>query len=248
MSGRRHYIWIILLLVLLLVNIGLALVAKHLYVADNSLRLDPLQLAIYPTDSNPKTKTRVVFFGDSRALSWPAPTLVPFEFINRGIGQQTSSQIQLRYPYHVGSLQADWLVVQMCVNDLKAIPLLPAQRNTIVAQCKTNLGLIIEAAKKAGTKVLLTTIFPLGKVPIERKLFWSDEVAQAIDEVNTYIKSLQGEGVWVLDTYALLLSTTPQLIKSEYSRDLLHLNAEGYKQLNTALVDFLNKNTLPLSQ
>ncbi|NJK68936.1 MAG: hypothetical protein HC789_06100 [Microcoleus sp. CSU_2_2] len=39
----------------------------------------------------------------------------------------------------------------------------------------------------------MTTIFPVGEVPLERKPFWSDEISRAIKEVNAYIATLAGE-------------------------------------------------------
>ena len=242
MFWRHSYGWILILIMSLAFNVGLALLVKKLYVADNALRLDPLQLNLYANvNTASKNKTRIVFFGDSRALSWPTPELDNIEFINRGIGQQTSSQIQLRFDQHVKPLQADWVVLQLCVNDLKAIALLPQQRDNIIQQCKNNLQHIVSQARQQGSKVLLTTVFPLGTVPLERLPFWSDEVADAIDIVNDFIKTLQSDHVWVLDTYQLLVSDTPQLIRKEYSRDLLHLNAEGYKRISKALIAFLRE-------
>lgn len=236
---RHNYGWLIILIMSLVSNIVLALIAKKLYIEDNILRLDPLQLNLYPHNNLNKEKTRIVFFGDSRALSWPSPQLDPFEFINRGIGQQTSAQIQLRFDQHVKPLQADWVILQLGVNDLKVIPLSPDKEAAIIQQCKNNLALIVEQARQQGSKVLITTIFPLGKVPIERLPFWSDEVANAIDKVNNFILSLKSDHVWVLDTYSLLVSDKPQLIRQEYSRDLLHLNELGYEHLNKALIEFL---------
>lgn len=239
MVWRHNYWWFIIVIMSLGLNIGLALLAKKLYLDNNELRLDPLQLNLYSNGNfTQKNKIRVVFFGDSRALSWAAPELEHVEFINRGIGQQTSAQIQLRFDQHVKPLQADWVVLQLCVNDLKAIPLFPEKRASIIKQCKNNLQRIVHQAHAQGTKVLLTTVFPLGEIPLERMPFWSHEVADAIDIINEFIRSLQGDKVEVLDTYQLLVSTTPQKIRQEYSRDLLHLNSEGYKQLNNALINF----------
>jgi lysophospholipase L1-like esterase len=75
-------------------------------------------------------------------------------------------------------------------------------------------------------------------MPPEWLPFWSDDVAVAIKEVNAFIYTLEKEGVTTLDCYALLEdddgSTRP-----EYSQDLLHLNAAGYRRLNAALAPLL---------
>ncbi|HPE61124.1 MAG: SGNH/GDSL hydrolase family protein [Thiothrix sp.] len=229
----------VLLLLSLVANLGAAWMVLKLYTDNNVLRLDPLQLAVYP-DSPPLQgrEPRVVLFGDSRALSWPAPAVPGLDFVNRGIGQQTSAQIALRFERHVTPLEPDLLVLQLCVNDLKVIPLVPEAQADIIQGCKQQLQAIIGKARLQGTEVLLTTVFPLGEVPLERRLFWSDAVAAAIREVNDFIRVQAGPGVHVLDTFALLQGE-PDHIRPEYSRDLLHLNAAGYTVLNQALAAWL---------
>ncbi len=205
-----------------LANIGAFWLIKTLYLRENLAHLDPLSLDVYPKSAPAKIpgRKRVVFFGDSRVLAWTALDIPGYEFINRGIGDQTSAQIRLRYDQHVAPLQADILILQLCVNDLKVIPLQPALYQTIVGQCQQNLQAIIDQALAAGSDVWVTTIFPLGVVPLERRLFWSDEVATAIQEVNQYILSLQQQGVTVFDSFAILQGDHGR-IKPEYSRDLL---------------------------
>ena len=232
-------LWILLLLATL-GNIAGFLFIKSLYTEANRLRLDPLQLGVY-TDKIPKKSTakpRVVFFGDSRSLSWPAPETTDYEFINRGIGQQTSEQIRLRYEQHVRPLQADILVLQLCVNDLKTIPLFDDSYTQIISRCQHNLEEIIRQGLRDGSEIILTTVFPLGEVPLQRRPFWSSEVATAIEAVNDFIRAQQGERVKVYDAYSLLLGE-PQKITPAYSRDLLHLNDEGYALLNQHLLPLL---------
>ena len=230
----------ILLSLSLLANAGLLWFAKQQYQETQAIRLDPLQLNFYPTEipTNFSVKKRIVFFGDSRALSWLTPKMAHVDFINRGVGQQTSEQIRLRFKQHVAPLQADTIILQLCINDLKTIPLFPQQRDAIVARCKQNISDIVAQARLSGSKVLLTTVFPLGEIPLERRLFWSDAVAPAIREVNAFIATQAGEGVSILDAFTLLQGESDK-IKPEYSRDLLHLNSYGYEMLNQALVQQL---------
>ena len=233
------YLFLVLFLGSLAANVAGVWAVKHLYKAENAVRLDPLQLAVYPDASakNPALP-RVVWFGDSRALSWPKPEVKNLEFLNRGIGDQTSAQIRLRYASHVQPLKPDLLILQLGVNDLKTLPLFPEKQSVIVEQLKANLQWIVQQARADGSRVLITTIFPVGKVPLERRLVWSDAVAPAIRELNLFITSLAGEGVQVFDAFSALQGEK-DLIKPDYSRDLLHLNAQGYAALNTALVPFL---------
>jgi lysophospholipase L1-like esterase len=209
----------------------------HNYKAANALRLDPLQLQVYAetTLAKPKQVKRVVLFGDSRALSWPQPDILGYEFINRGIGNQTTAQISLRFKQHVAGLKPDIVLIQMGINDLKTIPLFPDQRQAIIKQCKTNIQAALNASQALGSKVLLTTIFPTAETPLERRLIWSEDVKPAIQEVNGFIKTLASKQVAIMDSYSLLKGDN-DLIQPSYSRDFLHLNAQGYNELNKALV------------
>ena len=58
---------------------------KHYYVLYNAVQLDPLGLELYPAadpGSGPvgRSRRRVLIYGDSRAVEWPAPAASPCEF------------------------------------------------------------------------------------------------------------------------------------------------------------------------
>jgi lysophospholipase L1-like esterase len=241
---------LILLLALLLLLalgsvIGLGLTARHYYLQVNGARLDPLGLSAYPPDlvvpAKALGKKRVLFYGDSRAYQWPAPTALPqFEFMNRGIGGQTTTQVLARFDAHVTPLQPDLVIVQAGINDLKSIPLFPAQKATIIANCKANLAAIVERSTALGATVILTTIFPHGQVSLQRRPFWSGAVQEAVAEVNAYLFKLADEQVVIFDT-TQLLADDDGLLRADYGYDLLHLNDAGYAALNPGLIEVLEK-------
>jgi lysophospholipase L1-like esterase len=207
------------------------------YAELNQTRLDPLGLNYYPVNSKLVAKTnrsRVVFFGDSRAASWIAPKIDRYEFINRGISSQTSAQTIDRFSAHVRSLKPDLVIVQVGVNDLKTIALFPERKQEIVANCQANIKRIIQESRKLGAVVMVTTIFPAGEVPLERKPFWSDKIGLAIKEVNTYITTLADDKTIVFDTYSLLADRRG-LMLPQYRLDELHFNKQGYTILNQEL-------------
>ena len=246
MTLSKHTILSIALLLVLgssiFLNILLFSRAKQYYRELNQTRLDPLGLNDNPVNAQPVTntkQTRVVFFGDSRAASWIAPNLSEYEFINRGIGSQTSVQAIERFAYHVSSLKPKIVIIQVGVNDLKTIALFPERRNAIVANCQANIKRIVDESRNIGAVVILTTIFPVGEVPLERKPFWSDDISRAIKEVNAYIATLAGEKIIVFDTFPIL-GDSQGMILPKYSSDELHLNAQGYEILNQNLSQLLN--------
>jgi len=99
--GRHRWVLVITgalaigLLASVALNCFLFRQCKEFYVQLNGTRLDPLGLSHYstaPDQQDPASTDRptVVFFGDSRAASWPAPGLPQFTFVNRGIDGETS--------------------------------------------------------------------------------------------------------------------------------------------------------------
>lgn len=230
------FILLVILVTSLALNITLFNSSKQYYIQLNGSRLDPMGLSHFPTwmeqemdrDSD---NVRVVFFGDSRAAEWPDPSIDGFEFINRGIGAQTSVQVSQRYDDHVKMLSSDILVIQVCINDLKVITIFPENKDAITARCKDNIRQIVQKARDQETIVVLSTIFPVGQVPVARRLFWSDEVQLAVNDVNDYIKSIEGEGVVIFDTFSILADESGKL-RHEFSQDELHLNSKGYDALN----------------
>lgn len=207
----------------------------------NKIRLDPLGLDVYSGDARPPDSSaiRVVLFGDSRAQQWPSPEVSDsYTFINRGIGAQTSAQVRLRFAAHVQPLKPDVLLIQMCINDLKTIPLFPESRDSLVTDCQQNIAAILDEARAMGTVVILTTIFPVGPPPLQRWLVWSDDIARAVETANDSIRSLASDDVIILDAYALLVDSNG-LLRADLSVDELHLNAAGYALLNQSLIPLI---------
>jgi len=238
----KFFFWCIFvcLIVSTLVNITFFFGLRHYYALVVEVQLDPLGLKSYPTTAiGEKEKPRVVILGDSRASAWPVPAFLNYDYqvVNRGIGGQTSAQVMGRFGWHVAHLQPDVVLIQLGMNDLKAIGLFPERREAIVASCKDNLTELVRLSREQGAVVVLSTIFPVGKVPLARRLVWSDEISEAVVEMNAYIRSLQAEGVVVFDAYALLVGEDG-LVRPAYASDFLHLNAEGYVRLNSELQSF----------
>ncbi|GAB4580717.1 MAG: SGNH/GDSL hydrolase family protein [Anaerolineales bacterium] len=231
---------LILLLASLALNLYLSTLSRNYYLQLNGLRLDPLGLVYAPRNPPPTNTDRplVVFFGDSRAYQWPAPDADAFTFHNLGLGSQTTEQIALRYDLQIPTLQPDILLLQAGINDLKTIPLYPNLKERIIQRYKDNLAEIVTQATSAGTTVILTTIFPLGEIPLERRFVWSEEVALAMAEVNAFIYTLEGPNVIIFDT-GRVLAGEDGIVQKSYSLDFLHLNPAGYQALNARLTPLL---------
>jgi lysophospholipase L1-like esterase len=223
--------------------------AKTEYREMKSVRLDPLGVheAKFPADlpaKAPAALPLVAFVGDSRAQAWwPPPSVKGWRFANRGIYGQTTEQILARYDVQVTPLKPRVVVLQAGINDLAAIGVFPDRRDRIVADCKRNLHAMIDRAAGGGSTVMVTTIFPVGHVPLERRPLWSNEIPGAVDEVNADLRAIHQPGVVVLDAWRLLQKEGR--MRSEFSADLLHLKRAGYEVLNQALTNSLTSLNPP---
>ncbi len=237
-----------LLLLSLALNGYLFTKARQYYLELNGTRLDPLGLSFYPSEPTAEPKAvgelTAVFFGDSRAAQWPNPNkLGNYHFNNRGIGSQTSVQVAARFQQHVAPLQPDLIIVQMCINDLKTIPLFPQNQQVTIQNCLANIDQVLAEARQIGASVILTTVFPVGDVPLERRIVWSPAIAEAVTAVNDQIQTKASDNVYIFDTFELLVDERG-LLKREYAFDELHLNEAGYAHLNKELIQFLDAQDL----
>lgn len=248
MPLSKRYILLNAFLLLMLggsifLNFSLYSQAKKYYFELNQTRLDPLGLSYYPQDLKEATDAkqfRVVFFGDSRAANWTSPNISGYEFVNRGISSQTSVQSIQRFTSHVRPLKPDIVIIQVGINDLKTIALFPERRESIVSTCQANIRKIVEESRNLGAVAIVTTIFPIGEVPLARKPFWSDEIGETVKEVNDYIATLADDKTIVFDTFSILTNGQDMMLQ-KYSSDELHLNEQGYVILNQQLVQLTNK-------
>ena len=242
MNQKAKMIFIILCMFLIIsisMNVALFERARRYYLLLNASQLDPLGLSAF--DGNPvhTQPPLIVFFGDSRAAEWPAPEQVRnATFLNRGIGNQTTAQLLGRFQEHVTPLHPQIIILQAGINELKTIPLFPDQKETIIKNCKSNLKRIVDLSLAIEARVIVTTIFPLGRLPIERRPFWSADVEIAINEVNAFIETLASDDVIIFETDKVL-ANLDGVVDPQYSQDFLHLNPAGYAALNDAIDELL---------
>ncbi|MGC1308977.1 MAG: GDSL-type esterase/lipase family protein [Phormidesmis sp.] len=171
------------------------------------------------------------------------PELAGYEFVNRGIGSQTSIQVIERFEAHVVPLHPDVVLVQVGINDIKTIGLFPDRATEILDNARANITQLVDQAEQTGATVVLSSILPAGAITLARRPFWSDEIDTAVVEMNAYLKLLAEENekdqvVW-FDGYAVVADEQGHM-KATYRKDELHLNEYGYEALNQEFVARLN--------
>ncbi|HCD05803.1 MAG: hypothetical protein CMH21_11465 [Methylophaga sp.] len=229
--------------VLLLISFILLKISHSIYTEMLEVRLDPSQQRFYQTDnlrlksdSINSTSYRVVLFGDSRIQMWDEiPQIDGFEFINRGIGGQTTAQVALRVENDILAINADAVVLQLGINDLKAIAFTPDKRDKIIQTVQDNLQNIIETLLAHDIDVYLITVIPASTPQGKWYFLWSDDIDSAVVNINNWIKKIDKDGVYILDPTTKL--TNGLKTDKNFSLDTLHLNEMGYSILNNMLKD-----------
>jgi lysophospholipase L1-like esterase len=139
----------------------------------------------------------------------------------------------------VPDIGPDVIIIQAGVNDLRALPFCPEMATRIVEGCKANIHRLVAKSVETGATVVLSTIFPTGAIPLERRPYWSAEVPEAVREVNKYLLTLRSERVLVFDAYALLEERGS--VRRDFGHDTLHINSRGYDALNIELGELLRR-------
>lgn len=223
----------------LALNAALYRQARAWYCDGLEVRLDPTRAAVFASanadlpDISPEV-VRVVFVGDSRVEQWePLPAPEAAQAVNRGSGGEASAQVALRLDRDVLGLHPDVAVVQVGINDLKAVGVLPGQEECAILTCENNLRAIVDRLRAAEIPVVLLTIFPVGPVEWTRRPVWSSATLNALARVNRTIRSLEGPGVTVFDCDAVF--AVDGRMNAAYARDAFHLKPAGYRALNEKL-------------
>jgi lysophospholipase L1-like esterase len=217
--------------------------ALEYFAVIQEIRLDPGGRAMWASDhpnAGSPASPVLVFYGDSRAVMWPAPPETGgYRIVNRGEGNQTTAQILLRFDADVAPLRPSVVVIEAGVNDLKTISEFPRRRAEIVAQCEANLKTIIDRSRETGATVVLTTVFGIGDVALWRRPLWSSEIGGAVHEVNAFLRGIRRDRVFLFDADPVLGDASRD-VKADYQLDHLHLSKAGYVALNQKLGPLLS--------
>ncbi|WP_446050951.1 alpha-L-fucosidase [Zobellia laminariae] len=187
-----------------------------------------------------KKENRVVFMGNSITEGWGKNNPEFFEknpsYINRGISGQVTQQMLLRFSPDVIDLDPKAVVILAGTNDIAG------NRGPIsIDQVAKNIFSMAQLAKANGIKVVLASALPANSYS------WSPSISPAdqIVELNKRIKAYADKNnIVYLDYYTPMVDAEKGL-KSEYGRDSVHPNLEGYNVMaplvNEAIAKALKK-------
>ena len=178
----------------------------------------------------------VVFMGNSITDGWARQDPKFFEennFVGRGIGGQTSSEMLVRFRRDVIDLNPKCVVILSGTNDI-------AQNNGYIKPENT-LGNIIsmcELAKANGIKVILCSITPTSVFGWRREVNPVPLIAELNKMIEAYAKE---NGIYHLN-YHPALTDEKGGIPAKWSNDTCHPNLECYRTVMEPMVcDAVNK-------
>lgn len=147
----------------LLLGVGLLVCSAFAQTdAQRRLQMDWAGLTRYGSDNAelraPKAgENRVVFFGDQITEKWPESAFFPGKpYFNRGIENQTSAQMLIRFRQDVIGLKPKAVIIQAGSNDLAGLTG-PATEGVIAE----NFMSMVELAKVNGIRVVLASVTPV---------------------------------------------------------------------------------------
>jgi len=202
---------------------------------------DPSNLARY-ADANaklppPAVAPRVVFFGDSITDAWRLNEyFTERDFVNRGIGGQTTLQMVGRFLQDVVSLKPKAVLILAGVNDIA--------QGIRVSAIEDDLTAMAELAKASGIKPLFASLLPVsdyhkdadGRFEVTRT-----RPPAIIRQLNSWMQEYcRKEGFTYVD-YFTAMSDGNGLMQADMADDGLHPNSKGYRVMAPIALDALNK-------
>ena len=237
-KASRVIITVLLLLVMSGVGIwgGLMLGGLRELRAISALRSDPIDL-LNLTDRVIAADSDALLLGDSRVAQWkPAPKTGSADFGLVGSSGMTAVQMELATRLLASRLSGKTVLVQIGINDLKAIGYMDRNPEEIISETKRALAAIHHTLKKNEVRVFVSTILPPGPVSLARSPIWDDEIRDAVVSVNEALVSGHLMPVDDVVDFGSLLGTHRET-ESVYSSDTLHLNRSGYMVLDEFLME-----------
>lgn len=165
---------------------------------------------------------RIVFMGDSITENWLRADDAFFtrnEFINRGIGGQTTSQMLLRFRADVIALQPRVVHILAGTNDIAG-----NTGPTTLRAIQENIESMVELALANNIAVIIGTVLPA------TKFSWRPELqpAEQIHQLNEWLRAYTTRAHIQLVDYESALLDSDGGLKANLSHDGVHPHKAGY--------------------
>lgn len=190
----------------------------------NRYALENQSIAILPTN-----KDRIVFIGDSIIEGWlriDPNFFSSMNYINRGIGGQTTPQMLLRFRPDVINLKPKAVIILGGINDI-AGNTGPSTLEMIL----NNITSMVELAKTNAIKVILCSVLPANN------FYWNPGTKPAgkVIALNEMIKNYSNANNIIYVDFYNSMKNSEDGLRKELGSDGVHPNAEGYKVMKSIL-------------
>jgi lysophospholipase L1-like esterase len=202
---------------------------------------DPANLGRY-AEADAKTPPpgklpRVVFMGDSITEAWRLNEyFTGRDFINRGIGGQTTAQMLGRFLQDVIALHPRAVVIMGGINDIG--------RGYAPNGIEQNLEMMGDLAKSHGVKPMFASVLPVSddhKSADPRYEMTKTHPPAEISQVNSWLKNYCAREKFVyVDYYAVMADYKGQM-QADLSDDGLHPNARGYRVMSPIALEAIGR-------
>lgn len=165
---------------------------------------------------------RVVFLGDDITDNWGEEFFAGKPYLNRGIAQQTSPQMLVRFRQDVIALDPAVVIIQAGTNDIARLTG-PGTQGMMIE----NFQSMVELAQLHGIQVVLASILPVCDCTETQTV---QRPIGKIRSMNAWLRDYaQEKGAVYLDYYSAL--TDDREMKPEFSEDGFLPNAKGYQAM-----------------
>ena len=180
-------------------------------------------------------ENRIVFMGNSITEDWKSLSpnfFLDNNYVNRGIGGETSTQMLLRFRSDVINLKPSAVVILAGINDIAE-----NQGPISIPDIARNIFFMSQLASENNIKVILCSVLPAYDFPWRPGLNPKDKVISLNDLIKKHVQENSFEYV---DYFSSMVDERKGLIK-EYGNDEVHPNLEGYKVMESIIQKSINK-------
>ena len=180
-------------------------------------------------------ENRIVFMGNSITEGWKSLSpnfFLDNNYVNRGIGGETSTQMLLRFRSDVINLKPSAVVILAGINDIAE-----NQGPISIPDIARNIFFMSQLASENNIKVILCSVLPAYDFPWRPGLNPKDKVISLNDLIQ---KHAQENSFEYVDYFSSMVDERKGLIK-EYGNDEVHPNLEGYRVMESIIQKSINK-------
>ena len=180
-------------------------------------------------------ENRIIFMGNSITEDWKSLSpnfFLDNNYVNRGIGGETSTQMLLRFRSDVINLKPSAVVILAGINDIAE-----NQGPISIPDIARNIFFMSQLANENNIKVILCSVLPAYDFPWRPGLNPKDKVISLNDLIQ---KHAQEKSFEYVDYFSSMVDERKGLIK-EYGNDEVHPNLEGYRVMESIIQKSINK-------